>query len=94
VNQVNVHDDGSKQNEPERDKASDDQEQAANDLEYGDNVKVMTQKKSLREVTEESQRWRRHRNKMQEDVRTEYDENEPEKNPSDNRGNFHAGIVR
>jgi len=31
---------------------------------------------------------------MQEDVRTEYDENEPEKNPSDNRGNFHAGIVR
>jgi hypothetical protein len=31
---------------------------------------------------------------MQKDVRTEDDENESEKNPGNNRGNFHAGIVR
>jgi hypothetical protein len=30
---------------------------------------------------------------VQEDVRTEDDENESEKNPRNNRGNFHTGIV-
>ena len=35
-----VHDDGSKQNQAKRDKASDEQEQSANDLEYGNDVKV------------------------------------------------------
>jgi hypothetical protein len=30
---------------------------------------------------------------MQKDIRTEYDENESEKNPSNNRGNFHPAIV-
>ena len=52
-----VHDDGSKQNRAERDKASDDQEQTADDLEYGNDVKVMAQEKRLGEVS--SQRWRR-----------------------------------
>jgi len=94
VNQVNVHNDGSKQHQAERDKASDKQEQAADDLEYGDDVKVMAQKERLGEVSGQRGWWRRHRNKMQEDVRTEDDENESEKNPRDDGGDFHARIVR
>jgi hypothetical protein len=93
VNQVNVHNDGSEQNQTQRDETSDEQEQAANDLEYGNDVKVMAQEKRLGEVSSQRWRWRWHRNKMQEDVRTEDDENESEKNPSNNRGNFHACMV-
>jgi hypothetical protein len=94
VNQVNVHNDGSKQNQTERDKSPDKQEQAANYLEHGDDVKIMAQEKRLREVSKQSRRRRWHGNKMQEDVRTEDDENESEKNPSNNGGNFHARTVR
>ena len=89
-----VHNDGSKQNQAERDKTSDKQEQAADDLEYGDDVKIMAQEKRLGEVSKQSRRRRWHRNEMQEDVRTEDDENESEKNPRNNRGNFHSHIVR
>ena len=94
MNQVNVHNDGSKQNQTERNETSDKQEQAADDLEHGDDVKLVAQEKGLREVSKQSRRRRWHRNKMQEDVRTEDDENESEKNPSNNGGNFHARIVR
>jgi hypothetical protein len=93
VNQVNVHNDGSKQNQAERNKASDEQEQAADDLEYGNDVKVMAQKKRLGEVPGQRWRWRWHRNEMQKDIRTEDDENESEKNPRDNRCDFHSHNV-
>jgi hypothetical protein len=93
VNQVNVHNDGSKQNQAERDKASDEQQQAADHLEYGNDVKVMAQEKRLGEVTDEPRRWRRHRNEMQKDVRTEDDKNESEKNPGNNGGYFHSNMV-
>ena len=88
-----VHDDGSNQNQAERDKASDEQEQAADDLEYGNDVKVMAQEKRLGEVSGQRWRWRWHRNEMQKDVRTEHDKNESEKNPGNNRGDFHSHIV-
>ena len=94
MNQVNVHNDRSKQNQAERDETSDKQEQAANYLEHGHDVKIVAQKKGLREVSKQSRRRRWHRNEMQKDVRTEDDENESEKNPSNNRGNFHVDIVR
>src|SRR5262245_6172427 len=89
MNQVNVHNHGRKQNQAERDISSDEQEQAANDLEYGDDVKVMAQEKCFGEVS--NQRWLRrwHRNEMQKDVRSEHDENEAEKNPSDDSSDFH-----
>jgi len=93
VNEINVYDHGSEQNQPKRDKASNEQEQAAKDLEHGDDVKIMAQKERLREVASQVRLWRGHRNEMQKDVRTEYDENESEKNPSDNRCNFHKEIV-
>jgi hypothetical protein len=89
VDQVNVHNDGSKQSQPEGDKASDEQEKAANNLEYSDDVKVMAQEKGFGEVSSQCWRWWRHRNEMQKDVRTEYDENQSEKNPSNNGGDFH-----
>jgi hypothetical protein len=63
-------------------------------LEHGDDVKIVAQEKGLREVSKQSGRRRRHGNEMQEDVRTEDNENESEKNPGNNRGNFHARIVR
>ena len=52
VNEINVHNYGSEQNQTERDETSDKQEQAANYLEHGDDVKIVAQKKSLREVSE------------------------------------------
>ena len=94
MNEIDVHNDGSKQNQTERNEASDKQEQAADDLENGDDVKVMAQEKRLAEVSKQSRRRRWHRNKMQEDVRTEDDENESEKNSDNSCGNFHARIVR
>jgi len=94
VNEVNVNDNGSKQHQAERDKASDEQEQAANNLEYGDDVKVVAQEKRLGEVS--GQRWLRwrHRDEMQKDVGTEHDENESEKDSGNDGGDFHARIVR
>jgi hypothetical protein len=93
VNQVNVHNDGSKQNQPERDKTSDEKEQAADDLEYSNDVKIVAQEKGLREVSDQPRRRGRHWNEMQKDVRTEDDENESEKNPGNNGGDFHASTV-
>jgi hypothetical protein len=93
VNEVDVHNDGSEQKQAERDEASDEQEQAADDLEYGDNVKVVAQEKGLGEVANQSWRRWRHRNEVEEDIRTEDNENEPEKNASNDGGDFHSRMV-
>jgi hypothetical protein len=53
----------------------------------------MAQEKRLGEVSGQRWRWRWHRNKMQKDVRTEDDEDESEKNPRNNRCDFHSHIV-
>src|SRR5262245_14491406 len=53
----------------------------------------MAQEKRLGEVSSQCRRWWRHRNEMQKDVRTEHDENESEKYPSNNRCDFHLHIV-
>jgi len=89
VNEVDVHNDGSEQKQAERDEASDKQQQAAEDLEYGDNVKVMAQEKGLGEVANQPWRRWRHRNEVQEDIRTEYNEDQSEKNAGDNSSDFH-----
>jgi len=93
VNEVDVHNDGSEQNQTERDETSDKQEQAAEYLEQGDDMKIVAQKKRLAEVSKQSRRRRWHRNEVQEDVRTEDDKDQPKKNPRDNRGNFHPSTV-
>ena len=93
MNEIDVHNDGSEQNQTERDETPGKQEQAADDLEHGDEVKIVANEKSLREVSKQSRRRRRHRNEVQENVRTEDDEDQPEKNPRDNGGDFHASIV-
>jgi hypothetical protein len=93
VDEVNVYNDGSKQNQAERDETADQQEQAADDLEYGNDVKVMAKEKRLSEVSKQSRRRRWHGKKVQEDVRAEHDKNESEKDPRNNCGNFHARIV-
>ena len=74
MNELDVHDHGSEQNQTERDETSDKQEQAAEYLEQGDDVKIVAQKKRLAEVSKQSRRRRWHRNEVQENVRTEDDE--------------------
>ena len=93
MNEIDVYNDRSKQNQAERDETSDKQEQAANYLEHGDDVKIVAQEKRLAEVSKQSRRRRWHRNKMQEDVRTEDDEDESEKNPRNDRCDFHSHNV-
>ena len=89
MNEVDVHNDGSEQEQAERDEAPDKQQQAADDLEYGDNVKVMAQEKGLTEVANQSWRRWRHRNEVQKDIRTKYNEDQSEKNAGDNSSDFH-----
>ena len=84
---------GASKTKSKRNKASDKQEQAADDLEYGNDVKIMAQEKRLGEVSSQRRRWRWHGNKMQEDVRTEHNEGQPEKNPCDSGSNFHFVMV-
>jgi hypothetical protein len=93
VDEIDIHNDGSEQNQTERDETSDKQEQTANDLEHGDDVKIVANEKGLREVSKQPRRRWWHRNEVQEDVRTEDNENESEKNPRDNGGDFHPSTV-
>ena len=93
MNQINVHNDRSKQNQTQRDETSDKQEQAANDLEHGDDVKIVAQEKSLREVSDQPGGWRWHRNEVQKNIGTENNKNQSEKDPGDDGSNFHLIIV-
>ncbi len=93
VNEVDVHNDGSEQNQTERHEASDKQEQSPDDLEYADDMKVTGHEKRLGEVAGRPRRRWRHRNKVQEDVRTEDNEDQSEKNASNNGGDFHSPMV-
>jgi len=93
VNEVDVHNDGSEQNQTERNETSDEQEQAANYLEQGDNVKIVALEKGLTEISKQPRRRRRHRNEMQKDIRTEDNEDQPEKNSRDNGDDFHFEIM-
>ena len=93
MNENDVHNHRSKQDQPEGDETPDKQQQTTDDLEYGDDVKIMANEQSLGEVPEQSRRGWRHRDEVQEDVRAEDDEDEPEKNPRINRGDFHPRIV-
>jgi hypothetical protein len=93
VDKIDIHNDGSEQDQTERDETSDKQEQAANYLEYGDDVKIVANKKGLREVSQQARRRRWHWNEVQKDVRTEDNENESEKNSRDNGGDFHPSTV-
>jgi uncharacterized protein YaiL (DUF2058 family) len=87
-----VHDHGGKQNQAERDKASDEQEQTTDNLEYGNDVKVMAQENVLVKSPAKIggggvSEWNA------KNVRTEHDKNESEKNPGNNRRDFHSHIV-
>src|SRR4030095_9412914 len=82
-----------KEAQAERHKAPDEKKKAANNLKYGDDVKVMAQEKRFGEISSQCWRGGGHRDDMQKDVRTEHDENQSEKNPSNNGGDFHSHNV-
>jgi hypothetical protein len=54
-------------------------------------MQVMTQKKRLAEVTDQSWRRGRHRDEVQKNVRTEHDKNESEKDAGNDGQNLHGG---
>ena len=47
MNEIDVYNDGSEQNQTERDETSDKHEQTADYLEQGDDVKIVTQERAL-----------------------------------------------
>ena len=92
MDQVDVHNDRAEQKQTEWNKASDKQKCAANHLQCTDNVKVMTQKECLTEVSNQRRRRRWRWDEVEEDVQSEHNKNESEQDASDNSGDFH--IVR
>src|SRR6266446_3787864 len=92
MDQVDVHNDRAEQKQTEWNKASDEQKRAADHLQRTDNVKVMTQKECLTEVSNQRRRRRRRWDEVQKDVQPEHNKNESEQDASDDSGDFH--IVR
>jgi hypothetical protein len=89
MDQVDVHNDRAEQKQTEWNEASDKQKRAANHLQRTDNVKVMTQKERLTEVSNERRRRRWRWDEVEEDVRSEHNKNESEQDTSDDSGDFH-----
>ena len=93
MDEHDVHNDWAEQRQTQRDIVSDQEQQTANHLQDADNINVMTFHERFGEVADQRRGWRWHWNKVQEDVRTEDDENESEKNASNNGSDFHARMV-
>jgi hypothetical protein len=91
VERPNVYDDGAENRQAERNEATDQEKQAANNLEAADDVNVAAGKKGVQIFAGHTLRERRHRKEMQERIRTKDNENEPEKNAGDNGENSHDG---
>jgi hypothetical protein len=94
MNEIDIDNYRSEQNQTKRDETSDKQEQAANYLEHGDDVNVVAQEKGLREVSKQPRLWRWHGNEVQKDIRSEDDENKSEQDPGNNCGDFHLSMLR
>src|SRR6266516_6385068 len=93
MDQVDVHNDRAEKKQTEWNKASDKQKRAANHLQRTDNVKVMTQKECLTEVSNQRRRRRWHWDELEKDVQSEHNKNESEKNAGDNGGDFHTAML-
>src|SRR5438105_1543283 len=89
MDQVDVHNDRAEKKQTEWNKASDKQKRAANHLQRTDNVKVMTQKECLTEVSNQRRRRRWHWDELEKDVQPEHDEDESEQDTSDDSDDFH-----
>src|SRR5438105_12219049 len=89
MDQVDVHNDRAEEKQTERHEASDKQKRAANHLQRTDNVKVMTQKECLTEVSNQRRRRRWHWDELEKDIQPEHDKNESEQDTSDDSGDFH-----
>ena len=83
-----VHDHRAEEGQAERNKASDEQEQTAADLNTCDGVNVATAKECADELAGQTLHWR-HWNKVQEGIGPEDSEHEPEKDSHDDDGVFH-----
>ncbi len=68
MDQVDVHNDRAEQKQTEWNEASDEQKRAADHLQRTDNVKVMTQKECLAEVSNQRRRRRWRWDEVEENV--------------------------
>src|SRR5437016_14539325 len=93
MDQVYVDDHGAEQSQTEWNEASDKQKRAANHLQRTDNVKVVTQKECLAEVSNQRRRRRWHWDEMQKDVQSEHNENESEEHAGNGSGDFHTMML-
>src|SRR5437762_10286365 len=83
-----VHDHRAEEGQAERNKASDEQEQTAADLNTCDGVNVATAKECADELAGQTLHWR-HRNEVKEGVGPEDSEHDPEQDSHDADGVFH-----
>ncbi len=93
MNEIDVYNDRSKQNQAERYEASDEQQQAAEDLKDGDHMQVMRHEKRFGEVARWPRRRLRDRNKVQENVLAEDNKDQSEKDASNNGSDFHPRMM-
>ena len=89
VEEPNVYDDRAKNRQSQRNKAADQQQQSADDLEAADEVHVTTLNKRVKVFTGQSFRHLSHGNKMQECIGTKNNEDQSEKYASNDGGDFH-----
>ena len=82
-----------KQRQTKRYKASDQEKQAANELQRADDVNIMALHERLGKVCRKRWLLRRHRDEVQKDVRAKDDEHEPKEHADGDGGNFHGAML-
>ena len=88
-----IEDDRGEDGKPQRNKAADEQEQAAGELHRADDVNIATGEEHFQKIAGQVLRRRRHRDEVQKCVGAEHDEYKSEKNASDNSDDFHTTML-
>ena len=91
MEQPNVYYDSAENGQAERDKLTDQEQQATDDLESANEINVAALKKGVQIFTGQTLREGRHWKETQKCIGTKENENKPEKNADNDRENFHAG---
>lgn len=89
----NVDDDCAKNRQAEWNKAADQEKQTSDYLKAAYYVNVAARKERVQIFARYALRERRHRQEMQERIRTEDYEDQSQENARDNRGNFHPHMM-
>jgi hypothetical protein len=93
VEEQDVHDHRAEERKTERNIASDQEQQTADDLQQADDVNVMALHERFAEVSGQRRGQWRHRDEVQKDVRAEDDEHESQQDAGDDGGDFHGVML-